>query len=226
MFLAWEGNPHQRSSSIWIDRSKEYGTPSDPWLRVHSTDEGIIQLMMIDGAPWEDYHHHSHLLNWKEDNSSNVHHPSVFDFLENTVNTLDSERNLSNIEETTAINISTKKDVVENIHAGKSCSSSELEIYSALFCEFRDVFSWSYDEMPGINLSIVEHEIKMYPNVKPIRKWLWQVHPKKAASIKVEFEKLLHAGFIYPVPLTDWVSNIVPVMKNKERLECASITGM
>ena len=69
--------------------------------------------------------------------------------------------------------------------------------------------------MPGIDSSIVEHEIKMYPDVKPVRQRLRQVHPKKVATIKTEVEKLLHVGFIYPVPLTDWVSNIVPVMKKQ-----------
>ena len=166
MFLAWEANPNQRSSSVWIDRSKEYDTPLDPWSQVHNTDEGIIQSMIIDGVPWEDYHHRSHLPDCQEDTPDDLHHPSVFDFLSNTVNTVDSERNLSNIEETIAINISTKTDVVENIYVGKCCSPSELEIYNALFREFRDVFAWSYDEMPGIDSSIVEHEIKMYPDVK------------------------------------------------------------
>ena len=52
------------------------------------------------------------------------------------------------------------------------------------------------------------------------------VHPKKDVAIKIEVEKLLRAGFIYPILLTEWVSNIVPVMKNKEPLECASIIGM
>ena len=128
---------------------------------------------------------------------------------------MDSERNLSNIEETIAINISTKTDVVENIYVGKCFSPSELEIYNALFHEFRDVFAWTYDEMLGIDSSIVEHEIKMYPDVKPVRQRLRQVHPKKATAIKAEVEKLLHAGFIYTVPLTDWVSNIVPMMKKQ-----------
>ena len=82
---------------------------------------------------------------------------------------MDSEQNLSNIEETIAINISTKPNVVENIHVGKSCSSSELEVYYALFREFRDVFALSYEEMPSTDSSIVEHEIKMYPDVKPVR---------------------------------------------------------
>ena len=47
--------------SIWVDRSLEYGTSSDPWSHILSTDEGIIQSMMIGDMPWEDYHHRSHL---------------------------------------------------------------------------------------------------------------------------------------------------------------------
>ena len=33
--------------------------------------------------------------------------------------------------------------------------------------------------------------------------------------IKVEIEKLLKAGFIYPIPLTEWVSNPVPIDKKQ-----------
>ena len=74
-----------------------------------------------------------------------------------------------NIEETISIDISTNPGIVENIHVGKSCYPSELETYRAIFGEFRDIFAWSYEEMPGIDSSIVEHEIKMYLDVKPIR---------------------------------------------------------
>jgi len=124
---------------------------------------------MIGETPWEDYHHHFHLQDNNEYYPSNLNHPSIFDVLSNTINRVDFERNLSNSEETIAINISTKPNVVENIHVGKSCSSLELEIYCALFHEFRDVCAWSYEEMVGIDLRIVEHEIKMHPDVKPVR---------------------------------------------------------
>ena len=67
--------------------------------------------------------------------------------------------------------------------------------------------------MPGIDPSIVIHEIKTYPDAQPVRQKLRPVHPRKTAAIKAEIEKLLKAGFIYPVPLTDWVSNVVPVTK-------------
>jgi hypothetical protein len=35
------------------------------------------------------------------------------------------------------------------------------------------------------------------------------------AAIKAEVEKLLKAGFIYPVQLTEWVSNLVLVNKKQ-----------
>jgi hypothetical protein len=37
-----------------------------------------------------------------------------------------------------------------------------------LFKEFHDVFSWSYEEMLGIDLKIAEHEITTYPDAKPV----------------------------------------------------------
>lgn len=51
--------------------------------------------------------------------------------------------------------------------------------------------------------------------MKLVRQWLHPVHPMKSAAIKGEVEKLLKAGFIYLIPLTDWVSNIVPVTKKQ-----------
>ena len=86
-----------------------------------------------------------------------------------------------------------------------SCSPSELETYRSLFREFRDVFAWSYEEMSGIDTSILEHTINMYPYVKPVHQHLRLVHPKKVVAIKAEVEKLLRASFIYPAPLTEWV---------------------
>ena len=69
--------------------------------------------------------------------------------------------------------------------------------------------------MPGIDPPIVVHEIKTYAGAKPVRQKLCQIHPKKAAAIKAEVKKLLRAGFIYPVPLTEWVSNIMPITKKQ-----------
>ena len=69
--------------------------------------------------------------------------------------------------------------------------------------------------MAGIDSSIVVHEIKTYPTARPLRQKLRQVHPRKDAAIKSEVEKLLKVGFIYPILLTNLVSNIVPVAKKQ-----------
>jgi hypothetical protein len=69
--------------------------------------------------------------------------------------------------------------------------------------------------MPGIDPSIIVHEIKTYLGVKPVRQKLCPVHPKKIAAIKAEVEKLLKSSFNYPVPLTEWVSNLVLVAKKQ-----------
>ena len=124
---------------------------------------------------------------------------------------IDYEGNLCNITQMNPIDISAKPDVIEHVHVGKNCSKDESEAYKALFKEFHDIFSWSYEEMPGIDPSIVVHEIKTYPTAKPVRKKIRQVHPRKATAIKAEIDKLLKAGFIYPIPLTESVSNVVHI---------------
>ena len=53
----------------------------------------------------------------------------------------------------------------------------ETEAYRALFKEFLDIFSWTYEEIPGTDPSIVVHEIKTYPTEKSVRQKLRQVHP-------------------------------------------------
>jgi hypothetical protein len=111
------------------------------------------------------------------------------------------------------IDISVKPGIVEHVHIGASCSPEEIVTYTSLFKEFRDIFAWSYEEMPGIDPAIVVHEIKTYPRAKPVWQRLRPVHPRKVAAIKLEVEKLLKAGFVYPVALTEWVSNPVPIDK-------------
>ena len=53
------------------------------------------------------------------------------------------------------INISANPNIVENVYIGANYSPEEIAIYTALFKEFHDVFSWSYEEMLGIDTLIV-----------------------------------------------------------------------
>ena len=180
------------------------------------TDEQIREILFVDDLPWEDLHHRSSFLPEIDHFENDFSSIFTVDYVKEPHNPLqhpNSKLNFGNISWTIPIDISIKPGIIENIHIGASCTEEEIQPYNALFQEFDDVFAWSYEEMPGIDTAIVVHEIKTYPDAKPIRQRLRQIHPRKAAAIKAEVEKLLKAGFIYPIPLTDWVSNIVPVNK-------------
>ena len=120
-----------------------------------------------------------------------------------------ADGNMPNISPTIPINISRDPGKIENVYIGVQCSHAEIQEYTELFKEFRDVFAWSYEEMPGIDHRIVEHEIKTYPNAKPVRQRLRAVNPRKAPTIKAKIENLLNVDFIYPIPLMEWVSNTI-----------------
>jgi hypothetical protein len=188
----------------------------DPFHVVFPTDEMIMSV--LDDNPWDDGHHRSILFLEQQtlENYQRISTPStvvvIMTVLGSTRDVF-AEGNLSNISPTIPIDISVKPGIVENVHIGASCSPDEIVTYTSLFKEFRDIFSWSYEEMSGIDPSISVHEIKTYPGAKPVRECLRPVHPRKAAAIKLEVEKLLKASFIYPVALTEWVSNPVPIDK-------------
>ena len=69
--------------------------------------------------------------------------------------------------------------------------------------------------MPRIDPSIFFHDIRNYPYANPIRQKHRHVHPRKEVSIKEEIEKVLMVGFIYPVPLTEWIYSIIPINKKQ-----------
>ena len=107
---------------------------------------------------------------------------------------------MRNISTTVSIDILVKPGIIENIHIGASCTIEEINTYKALFQEFRDIFSWSYEKVSGIDPNIVIHEIKTYLDAKPIRQRLRPINPRKVVAIKAEVENLLRVGFIYPIP--------------------------
>jgi hypothetical protein len=69
--------------------------------------------------------------------------------------------------------------------------------------------------MLGIDPHIFEHEIRTYRDAKNVWHKLHSINPHKVMMIKGEVEKIIKVGFIYPVQLTEWVLNPVPVNKKQ-----------
>ena len=147
---------------------------TDPFKQVLHTDESIREFLSVDELPWDDLHHRSSFLSELDKFENNFFSIFTADYVEEpqspiSVTNLDSEVNLGNLSSTIPVHISVKLKIIENIHIGASCTLDEISTYKALFQEFRDIFSWSYEEMPGIDPNIVIHEIKAYPDAKPVR---------------------------------------------------------
>ena len=91
--MAWAENLKSASPSVWVDHSLDFGTPSDPFSSKILTDENILEAMMVEGEPWEDYHHCSHLPDYEENNLSELYHPSIQNLFLNSfsINAIESE---------------------------------------------------------------------------------------------------------------------------------------
>ena len=75
----------------------------------------------------------------------------------------------------------------------------EKEQLVTLLKEYMDVFTWTYDEMPGLDPGLVVHALNMDPGVKPVIQPARVFHTDVETQITQEIKKLLAAGFIKPI---------------------------
>jgi hypothetical protein len=197
----------------------------DPLDLVLPSNEAILEAMMGLNRPWDDLHHRSYFLpelrrveagEFTSTMNGVVTHP--FNPLE--MHRVYAEGNMENTDETIPIDITKTPGVIENVFIGVDCSLEEIQVYIELFREFRDIFFWSYEEMPVIDPRIVEHKIRTYLNSNLVQHKPHLVNPQKAVTIKVEVEKLIKDGFIYQVQLMEWNQNMFLSIKIKVQFEC------
>lgn len=127
--------------------------------------------MIADDAPWDNNHHHSSLKDFFTNNLNELYQPNIIELSMNflSIYNVIYEKKLSKIEETLPLDISIKPNIFKKLHIGVYFSPNEVKTYKALFQEFKDVFSYSYKEIPVINPSIIMHNIKTYPDAKPVQ---------------------------------------------------------
>ena len=66
-----------------------------------------------------------------------------------------------------------------------------------------DVFSWSHEDMPGIDLSVITHCLNIYPSSMPVRQKKRVFAPERDNAIKEEVQKLTLAKFIREIYYLD-----------------------
>jgi hypothetical protein len=85
------------------------------------------------------------------------------------------------------------------VNLGTCCSEAEKHTFTELFKRYRDVFSWTYDDMKTYDTQIIQHVIPIKEGVKPFQQNLRKIHPTLKPLIQKELKKLLDAQIIFKV---------------------------
>ena len=115
-------------------------------------------------------------------------------------------------EATKVVNLGTENNRKE-VKVGTALKEIDHEKLIDLLREYVDVFAWSYQDMPGLDPSIVEHKLPLKPEFLPIKQKLRRMKAEMSLKIKEEVKKQFDAGFLAVAKYPQWASNIVPVPK-------------
>ena len=104
-------------------------------------------------------------------------------------------------------------DQPREIRIGSSLSHDERSRLIDLRRSYLDVFAWSYEDMPGLDPTIVQHHLPILPHARPVKQKLRRLHPRWSLQVKEEIQKQLSVGFLSVVEYPEWLANVVPVPK-------------
>ena len=120
--------------------------------------------------------------------------------------------NQCTVDDLEEINIGTTDDP-RPIFISKHLSVENKQKYHEFLSANRDVFAWSYEEMPGLDSHVAVHRLAVQSDVMPVKQAQRKYRPEILPKIEAEVDKLIAAGFIREVKYPIWVSCIVPVKK-------------
>ena len=101
----------------------------------------------------------------------------------------------------------------KTFNVGYAMGPGEEKAIQDLLVEYMDVFAWNHFDLTGVNPELGEHRIDLMLGATPMRQRQYRMNPKYSLMVKEEIDRLLEAGFIYPVLHSEWVSPIVIVPK-------------
>ena len=99
------------------------------------------------------------------------------------------------------------------IRIGSSLSPDERSRLIDLLMSYLDVLAWSYEDMSGLDSSIVQHHLPNLPHARPIKQKLRRLYPRWSLQVKEDIQKQLSVGFLSMVEYHKWLANVVPLPK-------------
>ena len=97
-------------------------------------------------------------------------------------------------------------------------SHSEEKSYFELLLHYKDIFAWSYNEIPSLDPKVAVHQLMVKHSVRPIEHAQRRFRPELVSQIEMEIDKWIGVGFIREVKYPTWITNIVLVKKKNEQI--------
>ncbi|KAL4031315.1 hypothetical protein IC575_009591 [Cucumis melo] len=123
----------------------------------------------------------------------------------------------STIDELKEVNLGTKEEPRPTFISTQLSDNDENE-YVNLLKAYKDVFAWSYKEMPGLDPKVAVHRLAIKPEHRSVKQAQRRFRPELISQIEEEVNKLIEARFIREVKYPTWIANIVPVRKKNGQL--------
>ena len=76
-----------------------------------------------------------------------------------------------------------------------------------------EVFAWSHEDMPGIDLKVITHNLNIRLEVKPVIQHKRSFTLERSQAIKEDSGMLVWSVFIGEVNCPSWLANVVMVKK-------------
>ncbi|KAA0054385.1 uncharacterized protein E5676_scaffold2750G00020 [Cucumis melo var. makuwa] len=132
----------------------------------------------------------------------------------------------STVDELKEVNLGTIEEPCPTFLSA-SPSSEKKGNYLSLLIEYKDIFAWSYKEMPGLDPNVAVHHLAIKLGYGPIKQAQRRFRPELIPQIEIEVNKLIEVGFIREVKYPTWIENIVPVRKKNGQLcVCVDFHGL
>jgi hypothetical protein len=112
-------------------------------------------------------------------------------------------------------------------HVGNSLDPKYELMLIKFLQENRDTFASKPADMSGVPRELIEQELHLDLEAKPIKQWLRCFSQDNKDVIKREIARLLDTGFIKEVYHPDWLANPILVpQKNKDWRMCVDYTDL
>ena len=79
--------------------------------------------------------------------------------------------------------------------------------------DYVEVFSWTYEDMSGLDTDIVVHHLPTKEDYPLVKQKVRRMRPDMSEKIKVGVMKQFNTDFLAITSYPQWVTNVVPVPK-------------